>query len=98
MNRNNFSSFQKYCEKALCQLTKECVESFIDTNDEESRIKLLYSIALKLPISITENNGKDLEAAKRSKDEGNGYFAKKDYNNALNTYNDGIIKCPQNTG
>lgn len=98
MNKNDFNLFQKYCEKALCQLTKEHIENFEDTKDEESRIKLLYTIALKLPIGVTVNNGKNLEVTKQFKESGNGYFAKKDYENALKSYNDGIIQCPQSSG
>lgn len=98
MNKNDFSLFQKYCEQALSHLTEECIESFKETRDEESRIKLLYKVALRLPIGFTENNGKNLETAKQLKDKGNGYFAKKDYDSALKSYNSGIIKCPQNTG
>lgn len=95
MNKNDFSLFQKYCEKALVHLTEECIENFKDTRDEESRIKLIYNIALKLPIGVTEHNGKDLDTAKKLKDKGNGYFSNKDYENALKSYNLGIIKCSQ---
>lgn len=98
MKKTDFNLFQKYCEKALAQLTEECVQQFKETKDEESRIRLLYKIGLKLPIGVTENNGKDFEVAKKLKDTGNGCFAKKNYDNALKAYNEGIIKCPQNSG
>lgn len=98
MNKNDFSLFQKYCEEVLRQLNEECIESFRETKEEESRIKLIYEIALKFPIEITEKNGKDFEAAKRYKVQGNNFFANKDYHSALNSYNDGIIRCPQNSG
>lgn len=97
MIKNDFSLFQRHCEKALAHLTESCIERFRETKDEESRIKLMYEIVLKLPIGVTDNNGKDLTTANQLRDKGNAYFAQKDYDNALKSYNDGIIKCPQSS-
>ncbi|XP_056645073.1 SET and MYND domain-containing protein DDB_G0273589-like [Diorhabda sublineata] len=93
----NYTLLQNYCEKAISQLSGECIERFKKTKDEYSRIKLLYEAATSIPITILELNGKTLKNSLERKIEGNSYFAKKDYINALKCYNDGIIKCPQNS-
>ncbi|KAJ8951452.1 hypothetical protein NQ318_006883 [Aromia moschata] len=90
LNKNDYTLFQKYCEKTIGKLTEECVESFRATKDEESRIKLIYDNAGLLPITVEENNGKNLEKHNRKK-------SRKDYDNALKAYNAGIIKCPQDS-
>lgn len=96
--RNDCTLFQKYCEKAIGKLTNDCIENFKATTDEEARIRLLYEEATQIPIIASPNNGKDIEIAQQEKTRGNSYFAKKDYSNALKAYNNGIIKCPQDTG
>ncbi|CAG9855188.1 unnamed protein product [Phyllotreta striolata] len=96
-DKNDYTVFQKYCEKAIGQLSEECIQSFKETTDEGSRIVLLYQAATKIPITIIELNGKNFEVSQEQKTKGNSYFAKKDYANALKAYNEGIIKCPQNT-
>lgn len=96
--RNDCTLFQKYCEKAIGKLTDDCIENFKATTDEEARIRLLYKEATQIPIIVSPNNGKDVEIAQQEKSKGNSYFAKKDYCNALKAYNNGIIKCPQDTG
>ncbi|KAJ8923754.1 hypothetical protein NQ315_010335 [Exocentrus adspersus] len=97
LSRNDSTLFQKYCEKTIGKLTDECIAEFGATADEEARIKLLYDKALQIPIAISPNNGKDIETAQQEKVKGNSYFAKKDYTNALKCYNNGIVKCPQDT-
>lgn len=98
MNKNISSSFQKCCEKALDGLTKEFVISFLEAKDEETRIKLMYEPCLKLPLGYTKDNGKNFEDAKKLKETGNMHFASREYEKALNTYNKGILKCPQSKG
>ncbi|XP_018578853.1 SET and MYND domain-containing protein 4-like [Anoplophora glabripennis] len=95
--RKDCTLFQKHCEKIIGKLTEECIDNFKATADEEARIKFLYDQAVQIPITISPNNGKDIEIAQQEKIKGNSYFAKKDYTNALKSYNNGIIKCPQNT-
>lgn len=98
VGRKDCTLFQKHCEKIIGKLTEECIGNFKATADEEARIKLLYDQAIQIPITTSPNNGKDIEIAQQEKTKGNSYFAKKEYSNALRSYNHGIIKCPQDTG
>ncbi|KAG5899711.1 hypothetical protein JTB14_030102 [Gonioctena quinquepunctata] len=97
LDKNDYTLFQKYCEKAIGQLTTDCIDEFQETNNEESRVKLLYDAATKIPITLTELNGKNIEVAQKAKTNGNSYFSKEDYINALRSYNIGIVICPQNS-
>ncbi|XP_050519109.1 SET and MYND domain-containing protein 4 [Diabrotica virgifera virgifera] len=97
-SKSDCSFFQKYCEHAIGQLSENELEEFRQTKDENSRIQLLYEAATNIPITLNELNGKNYELSQSEKSKGNTYFAKKDYYNALKCYNDGIIKCPQNSG
>ncbi|CAH1153779.1 unnamed protein product [Phaedon cochleariae] len=97
-SNNDCMLFQKYCEEAIGDLTAELVGQFEAANDEQSRIQLLYSSTLKLPVILKQKNGKDLNEAQEQKTKGNAYFARKDYSNALKAYNTGIVKCPQDSG
>lgn len=89
--------FQKYCEKAISKLSEEDVEKLKKTTREEERIKLLYDVAKTLPINIIPN-GKIFDKAQDAKIKGNKFFAAKNYEKALSSYNNGIIVCPQDTG
>ncbi|CAG9765419.1 unnamed protein product [Ceutorhynchus assimilis] len=90
----SITDFQKYCEKAIGKLTPECIEAFRQTKDDISRIQLMYDVAKQIPLSACESD-KAFKLAEAKKNEGNKYFAKKDYHKAIRCYNDGIICCPQ---
>lgn len=94
---NNSSIFQNYCENAIKKLKNDDIEQFKLTKDDETRIKIIYNVAKTMEINYNDN-GKDFNRAQEEKNLGNQYFVKKDYKNALNSYNNGIILCPQNTG
>ncbi|KAH0820334.1 hypothetical protein GEV33_002458 [Tenebrio molitor] len=88
--------FQRYCEKAIGQLSEEDVDKFKSTTREDERIKMLYDFARKVPIAAA-TNGKDFKLAEEAKLKGNKLFAEKKYEEAINSYNCGIIVCPQDT-
>lgn len=91
------SNFQKYCEKAIEKITDEDIEAFKATTREEERIKIVYKYAKNIPI-IPTDTGKSYDKAQHEKEKGNKFFATKKYKEALNSYNKGIIMCPQETG
>ncbi|KAL1488424.1 hypothetical protein ABEB36_014897 [Hypothenemus hampei] len=95
MKAKCITEFQSYCEKALGKLTVECVEEFRKIKDDIERIKFLFKIAQAIPLHQTTVNGKSIKLAENKKLEGNCFFAKKDYESALQCYNNGIIRCPQ---
>lgn len=97
-SNDNTSEFQKYCEKSIEKLSSECIERFEKASDDLTRTKLLYETARAIPVNIREKNGKCYEVAQQYKTDGNVHFAKKNYGNALETYNKGIIICPQDSG
>lgn len=96
--KTNITEFQKYCEKAIGKLTPECIESFRDTKDDITRIQLMYNVAKQIPLTVPDDGDKNVKVAEDRKNEGNNFFAKKDYINAIKCYNDGIIRCPQESG
>ncbi|XP_030750279.1 tetratricopeptide repeat protein 4-like [Sitophilus oryzae] len=83
--------------KAIANLTIEDVDSFKSAKDDISRIRIMQDIAKLVSIGIPEDAGKDYMVAESKKSEGNQLFGRKDYKNALKCYNEGIIKCPQET-
>lgn len=89
--------FQRYCEKAVAAINEQDVENFKKTTNEEDRIKIIYQFAKNIPIESIKN-GKNYDEAQGEKAKGNGFFARKDYENALKAYNRGIICCPQTSG
>ncbi|XP_030752090.1 SET and MYND domain-containing protein DDB_G0284059-like isoform X1 [Sitophilus oryzae] len=89
--------FRAFCEKAIANLTIEDVDSFKSAKDDISRIRIMQDIAKLVSIGIPEDAGKDYMVAESKKSEGNQLFGRKDYKNALKCYNEGIIKCPQET-
>jgi hypothetical protein len=68
--------FQRYCEKAIGQLSEEDVDKFKSTTREDERIKMLYDFARKVPIAAA-TNGKDFKLAEEAKLKGNKLFAEK---------------------
>lgn len=96
--KSNITDFQKYCEKAIGKLTEKCVDAFRDTKDDISRIQLMYDVAKQIPLAAANDNDKDYKVAEERKNDGNKLFAKKDYANAIRCYNEGIIRCPQESG
>ncbi|RZC42755.1 SET and MYND domain-containing protein 4 [Asbolus verrucosus] len=90
------SHFQKYCEKAIEKLSEDEVTKFKLTTREDERIKIMYDFTKTIPISLT-NNGKNLDLAREAKEKGNTFFVGKKCEEALNSYNYGIIMCPQDS-
>lgn len=92
------SVFQQHCHKVIIEKLKlEDIETFRQLDEDQDRIKLLYSKAQTVPITVKEW-GKSYEEASKSKANGNSFFGKKDYGHALASYNSGILKCPQDEG
>lgn len=90
------SLFQNECNKIVSSLKTDDIEKFKLLENDEERIRFLYNSAKSIPITL-KDAGKNIEEAQRKKVEGNELFAKKEYEIALLAYNEGIIKCPQNT-
>lgn len=91
------SIFQKECNKIIEKLDKADCEKFKTIESDEERIRFIFDFAKTIPI-VLKDGGKNIEDGQCKKVEGNGFFAKKQYESALAAYNDGIIKCPQNDG
>nr|CAH7730447.1 unnamed protein product [Callosobruchus chinensis] len=91
------SEFQKCCQNVIDQLTPETLDKLNESKDEETRIRTLYEVVTKIGIVPDKQRGKSYEGALEGKTAGNGFFAKKDYKNALKTYNKGIVLCPQDS-
>ncbi|XP_050308139.1 SET and MYND domain-containing protein 4-like [Anthonomus grandis grandis] len=94
--KTNITDFQKYCEKAIGKLSNDCIESFREAKDDITRIKLMYDVAQQIPLG-SGSSDKDVKLAEEKKNEGNRFFAKKEYGDAIKCYNHGIIYCPQET-
>lgn len=58
----------------------------------------MYDVAKQIPLAAANDNDKDFKVAEERKNGGNKLFAKKDYANAIRCYNEGIIRCPQESG
>lgn len=90
-------SFQKDCDKIVQKLQESDCEKFKQLEGNDEQVRFMYEFAKTMPI-VLKDGGKNFEDAQRKKAEGNALFAKKEYEEAIRAYNDGIIKCPQNEG
>lgn len=91
------SVFQKHCQTAIEKLTENDINNFKNTNSDEDRIQFIYSFAKTIPCGVKTSTKNKADALLRKKT-GNDFFAKKEYPQALATYNYGIRVCPQNEG
>lgn len=89
--------FQQHCQNVIKKLKLEDILQFDEIDEDQKRVKLLYSASKTVPV-IVKQCGKNYDEAAKSKTDGNSFFAKKNYALALATYNSGIIKCPQDEG
>ncbi|ENN76352.1 hypothetical protein YQE_07129, partial [Dendroctonus ponderosae] len=94
--KSDISQFQRYCEKAIGQLTAESLEAFKETKDDVARIQVMYPLAQQIPLD-PGGCSKNFQEAEQLKSAGNRAFALKDYSEAIQSYNQAIICCPQQT-
>ncbi|XP_066138308.1 SET and MYND domain-containing protein 4-like [Euwallacea fornicatus] len=90
----SISDFQKNCEKIIGKLTEECIDQFRETKDDVTRIRYMYDVAKLIPL-VPQETDKCFKFAEDQKNLGNKHFAKKEYGRAVQCYNAGIIRCPQ---
>ncbi|KAL3290275.1 hypothetical protein HHI36_023623 [Cryptolaemus montrouzieri] len=89
------SNFQTDCQNSIDRIPEEVLSAFNSAKDAESRVKIIYEY-INISVEL-DTNRKNLSIAEAEKANGNKYFAKKDYKNAVKAYNTGIMSCPQNT-
>ena len=91
-------NFKKFYDKVVGKLSKETIKDFISLEDDEARIIHLYESAKSEFVPLKESSGKNLNFSLKCKTKGNEFYKHKDLKSALLQYNDGIRRCPVDSG
>ena len=90
--------FIDYHVNVRSSLTVQQMSDFELLKNNKDRIIFVTNIPNRprFSIDVQINHGKDLQEARRLKDQGNAYFQKQNYNLALSLYSRALLKSSEN--
>lgn len=77
----------------LSQLSEEILHEFAEIDNDKERIKFMYKYAIRDKIEFVSDS-KDFKLAGECKTRANEQYKKRQFEEAINNYTDGLMVCP----